>query len=189
MKCTKCKKDKPYADFRKNKNFPQNDGYSYQCKGCDTVKKRTPEGRLVIMYNSTRSASRGRGVNTPTYSIAELSKWAHANGYMKVYNAWKKAGYSKELVPSIDRIDPRKPYAFSNIQIVSWAVNNERNVTQMSAKITRYDINGKNPKQFKSVRSAARSLSAKNTGSGILKSLKNGRTAHGYKWTLTESIR
>lgn len=184
MKCTSCKNDKPNSEFRKNVNFKHRGELSYQCKSCDLNKKQTPEGRLVIMYNSTRSASRGRGASTPAYTHAELSKWAYSNGYMKVYNKWKKSDYNKNDVPSVDRIDPKEPYSLGNIQIVPWSINNSRNVSTMSAPVTRSDLNGRNPKQFTSVRSAARSLSATNSGGGILRALKSNKPAHGYLWAI-----
>lgn len=184
MICTKCKKNKPDGEFRKNKNFVQRNGLSYHCKRCDLDGKQTPNGRLVIMYNSTRSASRGRGVSTPDFTQKELSEWAYSNGYSKIYNKWKENDYDKNKVPSVDRIDPTMPYSLTNIQIVSWAVNNSRNVTAMSNPVTRYDLNGKNSKTFTSVRSAARAISDTNTGGGIVRSSASGKPAYGYLWSI-----
>ena len=186
MKCTKCGKDKPASAFRRNKNFVRNNYRSYWCKECDLKGKRTPEGRLVIMYNSTRTASRTRRADAPDYTFEAFSKWCRSNGYMKHYNKWVKSDYSKDMVPSVDRIDPKKPYTFSNIQILPWSHNHGRNVTEMSFGVTRYDLNGRNPKKFSSVRAAARSISPTNSGGGIIRAINEERSIYGFLWKRTK---
>jgi hypothetical protein len=101
-----------------------------------------------------------------------------------VYNKWKDSDWSKNSVPSVDRIDPYKPYSLDNIKIVPWSINNSRNITEMSTPVTRYDLNHKNPKKFPSVRAAARSISPNNSGGGILRAIKNETKAYGYYWVI-----
>lgn len=43
-----------------------------------------------------------------------------------LYNNWKNNNYNKDLTPSVDRINPYKPYLKDNIQIMTWAENNKK---------------------------------------------------------------
>jgi len=63
----------------------------------------------------------------PTYTSEELETWIRSDSTrLQVYTSWISSGYDPELIPSVDRLDNTKSYAFDNIELVTWKENKER---------------------------------------------------------------
>jgi len=122
----------------------------------------------------------------PEYNSEQLYKWlVKKPKFLRLFDQWAMSGYQKNLIPSIDKINPLGNYCFNNIQIMTWAENNkkgrkERNITQ-GKRIIQLKSNGEVVKKFISITDAY-----KETGIDFrqISSVLCGRakTAHGYKF-------
>lgn len=59
----------------------------------------------------------------------DLENWVLKEQYdifMQLFKNWQNNNYEADSVPSIDRIDCLQPYAFSNMQIITWKENKEK---------------------------------------------------------------
>ena len=182
MLCSNCKKDKPSSEFRKNKNFTARRGLSYRCKSCDTDTKRTKRGHMEKLYHSMRYNSQGRKHDAPEYSKAAFFEWCTKNKFDTFYDNWVKSDYDRNLAPSIDRINPSKPYHLNNIQVTTWEENHSLNTAVMGIKVTQMK-DGRVVNTFNSIREAARTFSKKASGSAIKEVLDvDKRSAYGHQW-------
>ena len=122
--CIDCSKQKPYQDFVLKVSCK--DGYEPRCRSCRTIKynKSTPELLCKKLYNSQIFNSIKRGHTLPDYTLDQLIEVVLTMpGFHKLYKAWKDSGYSKNLVPSIDRKSDALPYTISNLQLMTWEEN------------------------------------------------------------------
>ena len=53
-------------------------------------------------------------------SFAEMAEFIDKNWktYMKQYRKWKKTGFSRSFIPTIDRLDSKSDYRIDNIQLL-----------------------------------------------------------------------
>ena len=157
--CTMCKIIKPLNEFSIRNDFKPLVGVSYRsaCKKCTSKKEslryatdskhreyclnyerthrksktRTVHGVFVILYNSQKYSSKRRRHNPPDYTCKDLERWfSHSKKFKRLYEAWVRSSYKKELKPSIDRLDWRKPYTKDNIQLMTWGENKEKGVKE-----------------------------------------------------------
>lgn len=153
--------------------------------------RKSLNGLLSTMYSSIRGNSRKRNMELPVYTKEEFKRWVLSRyNFKSIFNNWKDDNYSKNLKPSIDRIDDYEGYDFDNMQLTTWidnknkghndrklGINNKRNthVTQLD-KNTNAII-----ADYHSMMEAQR-----NTGilAGNIYNVISGRslTAGGFKW-------
>lgn len=153
---------------------------------------KTLRGRVNQILNSQRSGSKLRGHTPPTYSVQELEDWMVGKGYVALYDQWMLSGFSKELMPSTDRLDDSKGYSFDNIRLVTWQENRDKAyadrkanilITAQHVKVNQFSKSGEFIQSFDSIESAARAV--KGDSSNILKVCQgkpNYRTSKGYRW-------
>lgn len=127
--CFKCKETKKLDMFYKHKEMF--DGYLNKCKECTKkdVKKNpnsydfSEKGVIRIMYKTQKANSKRRGHIPPEYTKEQFKEWLYKNGFKKLFNNWVASGHKKDEKPSADRRDDYKPYALSNLRLVTWADN------------------------------------------------------------------
>lgn len=125
-KCFTCCKEKSTIEFHTNKN--KKDGLNHECKECTIEKQRSFKSLPTRMYSNQVTHSKSRGHPRPKYTAAQLKDWVlNHKMYKSMYEAYKESNYDKNLVPSIDRIDPALPYTFDNIELVTFKENMRRN--------------------------------------------------------------
>jgi len=105
--------------------------YKSKCKFCIALEKKEYEQKkenvCKRLYWHQCHSSKTRGHVPPAYTRDELCEWVHSNPkFDKLYHTWKMGGYKSDDAVSIDRLDNTKPYTFSNIELVTWKVNNRR---------------------------------------------------------------
>jgi hypothetical protein len=133
------------------------------------------------MFNSAKTASKGRGMKLPNFTFKELKTFSDASGYKKLYGAWRDSGFDTELTPSIDRKNTNTSYTLGNIQFVTWKKNKDLNMLEISKPVLRINDKG-NTKQYASLRQAASGLTASSTASGVLKAIHSGKKYKDYLW-------
>jgi len=158
--CKKCKIEKPVSEFYKDSS--SEDLYCMTCKECKTEnsvkKKKTIFGLISKMFWSQYSSSISRKLPKPEYTLQEFTEWVVFNpSFKKLYYDWVNSGYSKEMIPSVDRLNDYKGYSFGNIQLMTWEENCEK------GRLDR--INGVNTKNTTQIVAFKRGLFYKEYGS------------------------
>ena len=123
--CYFCKQRKNKNEFYKHKG--RNDGLSQMCKKCYVVKSNSSTGIIGEIYNTQKRSSRRRGHPLPDYNRKWLADWLLSKDeYKNIYSRWIESGMESILRPSVDRINPLKPYTKDNIQLMTWGENNKK---------------------------------------------------------------
>ena len=191
--CTKCNIEKDESQFGKADNIY---GLRAECKECkskmDLESRRTKHGLVGKIYGGQRSNSKKRGHEMPTYTRDELEDWLFSQElFHKLYDNWKRLDYQKEYVPSVDRKDDFIGYTISNIQLMTWGDNHNKQSSDILKGIsTSGEATNKEVLQFKDGKHIAtyRSLHEAKRQTGVNESkiceVAKGRrkTAGGYSW-------
>ena len=124
--CFSCKDEKSTLDFHTNKS--KKDGLNHECKECALERQRSFKMLPTRMYSNQLIHSKSRGHPRPRYTASQFKEWVlQHKEYKKLYTAYELSGYDKNLVPSVDRLDPSIPYTFDNIELVTFEENMKRN--------------------------------------------------------------
>jgi hypothetical protein len=172
--CTKCKVRKEETEFRRSASA---------CKSCDKLYQREPRPHLLVMYNNMRANSHSRGRDRPNFTREEFIEWAYKHKYEYWYDIWKTTGFAHLETPSIDRLDIKVTYKFSNMEIVPWKENKRRYISSVSSGVVQYTTDGKLVKTHPSIRAAMRHLGKTGSGKSIKRVLDDHKkSAYGYLW-------
>ena len=149
-KCTICGIEKPLSEYTPRKDRPC--GYYSRCKECDRKRgekiRHSKNGLISTIIRDQRKASKHRGHTPPAYTLDELKSWVFSQpNFETLFNEWVASGFDKWKKPSIDRIDEKLSYNFSNIRLVTW----RENLDKQSLK-HRAGINTKKVKEHKAVK-------------------------------------
>ena len=123
--CYFCKQRKSKNEFYGSKD--RNDGLSGMCKKCYAVKSNSPTRLIRKIYKDQVKSSRRRKHTAPDYDQKWLTDWLLSKSeYKKIYSKWIESNKESSLRPSVDRINPLKPYTKDNIQLMTWGENNKK---------------------------------------------------------------
>lgn len=155
-----------------------------RCKTCAELHRKHPVRKLYELYNSEVKNSKGGKHPAPTYTKETLvDKYLYDSEFIKLYKGWSNNSFSKWHAPSIDRIDFKKPYTMSNIQLMTWKENNDKGAEERSVPVDQYTLDGEFIKTFSSVAEAVNTLD-NGYSSGIYHVLNGDtHTYKGYRWT------
>jgi len=101
--CSKCKQDKPFDLFSKNKR--EKDGYQFHCKECKLAYQRANKNRkeVVAKYReANKDLCNARSVvaqrKKPEYYAEKMRKWIEQNKekHLAQRRAWRKANNAFE---------------------------------------------------------------------------------------------
>jgi len=189
--CTRCKKDKPLAEFHFDKKGKF--GRHSSCKVCAKHRRRTERAVIMHIFAHQKDASIRKGYSLPSYSREELTEWLYENDFKLLYENWVQSDYNKDLYPSVDRINNYKSYNINNIQLITFKENhsnfaddirNARNKGEQRCKeVHRYSLSGDYIDSFHSIMEANRQ-----TGIYHISCASSGKRPHagGFKWSFTK---
>ncbi len=102
--------------------------------GHEKLWTRTLIGRISRMYTNIQCRCRTYMQGSPNhYGLAFISReqfedFAQASPeYAQLWAIWSASGFRRDLVPTIDRINPKEGYIFGNIEFVTQGENSRRN--------------------------------------------------------------
>jgi len=88
---------------------------------------KTFKGFTCRLYSTQRGNSKRYKRPPPNYSLSEFRDWLlHSTDFLKLFDKWKKSNHETDLKPTVDRINPEKPYTFYNIQVLTHAQNSKK---------------------------------------------------------------
>ena len=123
--CYLCKQRKSKNEFYKNKS--KGDGLDPTCKKCRVIVDSRPRNIASKIYNTQKRSSILRGHPLPDYDVRWLTAWLISRDNFKdMHTKWIESDMKSDLRPSIDRINPLKPYTKDNIQLMTWGENNKK---------------------------------------------------------------
>lgn len=192
--CKRCNQEKPLDQF--TKSAQNKDGHINECKPCkvEYVREhyRTVLGRISYIYLGQLRSSKDRGHPPPAYSKKDLLNWVKTNGIEALMNSWILSEYSKDLAPSVDRLNPDLPYSLRNIRLVPWRDNNDkayedrkscRHITRQNRKVRQRNMDGSVVAEYGSIANAARSTGITRINiNDVCRKKKHCLTAGGFLW-------
>ena len=123
--CHFCKQRKSRNEFCKHKR--SNDGLNPTCKKCQVIIDSRPKRLAIRIYNTQKRSSRRRGHPLPDYDGLWLTTWLMSRDNFKdIHTKWIESDMESNLRPSVDRINPLKPYTKDNIQLMTWGENKKK---------------------------------------------------------------
>jgi len=127
-KCSKCNTIKDLSEFIKPKKRRLHRAECKQC-GRELCKaySHTERGLIRNIYSNQKQSSKRRGHIMPQYTKEELTEWLYLQpNFIPLFKSWVKSGFTRELVPSVDRHDDYLPYSFDNITLTVWKSNKKK---------------------------------------------------------------
>lgn len=158
---------------------------------CTQKYTKTEGGLITRIYAAQRHHSKVRNYPYPSYTKEELTTWLYAHNFKELFSRWVKSGYTKNLVPSINRLNDYEGYTIGNIELMTWVENNN--------KYSEDTVKGVNTKHCKGVNKLtldgefiayyySQAQAQRETGinsSHISSTCKGSRpSAGGFKWEL-----
>ncbi len=148
------------------------------------------KGLITNMYLKQKSRSVKRGHSLPTYSKAELAECLTSQPlFHRLFDAWAISNYERNLIPSVDRLDNKKWYTFSNIQLTTWKENDANGTkslkagefTNVTKAVVQLSLDGTAIAEYISISDACRATGSKQ--GNITKVLLGTRNkTNGFKW-------
>lgn len=191
--CRECGVYKTLENF--SRNWANTSKHSYCCKQCELARHRSYDGKLLGMYRSQHATSKKRKHAPPNYTLEEFKKWAEAQGYRQLYEAWVNSGYEWRTAPSADRLDNDVSYQIDNLQLITFQENEAKAHRQLKTgelvnnhtPVNQLTKCGRLIKTHLSQAMAARELNiSQGNISRALKPESNCTTAGGFRWEFAQ---
>lgn len=193
-KCRRCGQEKSLSAFTKSAS--NKDGYVNECKPCKVEYTRehyrTPWGRISYIFLGQLNSSKVRQHLEPSYTKEQLFQWAEQYQLNLLMKDWEASGYSKDLAPSIDRLDPYLPYSLTNIRLVPWKDNNDkayedrkacRHITKQNRRVRQLNTAGKPIAEYGSISQAARATGITRINiNDVCRGKPHCKSAGGFHW-------
>ena len=193
--CSRCKVTYTEDQFGFHK---QKQTLGSWCKSCNTATskayKRTPRGLAQNIYAKQISSSIRRKHPMPSYDREWFTNWLITQSNFQVlFDAWVTDNYSRDLIPSADRLNDNAPYTEKNIQLTSWKLNNIKGQNcytatknpKIGVQVNQLSLTGKFIKTFSSVSMAAKTVKC---SMGEISRVCRGirPTCRNFKWEYTK---
>ena len=153
--------------------------------------RKRPKGLATNLYNKIKERSAKRGWPVP-FSLGGFQQWFMQQTDLKyLMFAWKRNGYKSPWRPSVDRIDSKKPYSFSNMRLITWRANREKGDfenSQITTEVIQISLTGKVISVYDSIKEAV-----KQTGchQGLISACCQGKRKKtgGFQWRYGRKFR
>lgn len=153
--------------------------------------RKTPKGLATNLYNKIKERSVKCGWTVP-FSLAGFQQWFFQQSETKyLMFAWKKNNYASPWRPSVDRIDCKKSYSFSNMRLVTWRANREKGNfenSQVTTEVIQLSLRNEPISVYSSIKDAV-----KETGchQGLISACCQGKRTKtgGFKWRYGRTFR
>ena len=189
--CNTCGNEKCLEDFPKDPR--KKEGRTHRCKVCSARYRkewnRTPKGWASAVYTNQVNNSRRRGHTGPAYTKDALLSWAITHGLYTYLHRWAKSGFDPLLRPSVDRLREHERYTLSNIRLVTWKENHERNsqeviqgkATPRTRRCRQLTLDGQIIAEYHNISEAARQNGLRRSA---ISNVCNGRKTKtgGFRW-------
>jgi hypothetical protein len=140
--------------------------------------RKTKKGILTNLYSKQKNRKEVK------YSLKELhGKFLQDKRFDRLFNEWVLSNYSKNKVPTVDRINCKKGYTLENIQCLTWEENRYKQRMETNIFRAKKIISIKNDiiVEYNSVSDAVRKTGLMQ--GNISSCLTNKRkTCGGYEW-------
>ena len=136
----------------------------------EAIKKyrKTKKGVLINVYDHIKRRNKDKfGLELDFTSKDFKDKYIDDENFLKAYNSWVKSGYEYYKKPSVDRINPDKPYTFGNMQFMTWEENRrkgEKERSRITTSVSMFDLSGKHIKDFESIKEAVKETGLNQSG-------------------------
>jgi hypothetical protein len=137
--CTSCKQYLPKNNFAIN--ITSYDKLFIHCNSCALKHSRTINSKINSIYRRQRKSSIKREHILPIYSLEWFTEWCLNNKiFITLFNNWVNSGYNTDLAPSVDRVNNEIGYTETNIQVMTWKENYEKEYVNRNKPISMYSI-------------------------------------------------
>lgn len=153
-------------------------------KKYDYIQKKyqdSPKGVLSIIYRNQLTKQKRKNIKI-SYTYEEFkNRFLNDKKYLELYNNWIKSGKDKNKKPSFDRIDNKKGYEFSNLQLITWEENNAKGRIERHKQVLQFTKENKFLRDYDSIieASKANNISHSNISACCKNKLKS---AGGFIW-------
>ena len=144
--------------------------------------KRTKTGLVAKIYDGQKTRSKNRGHRMPEYTKEALQEWLYSQTlFHTLYEEWVYSGFTKDLIPSVDRKIDAVHYCFNNIELMTWEENNKNGAKSRQIIINKYSKDGDYICEYLSLTNASADTKV-NIGhiSSVCKG--NRKSAGGFIW-------
>ena len=88
---------------------------------------KTKKGVITKLYSHQRSKCKSRGFDMPAYTKEEFGWWIMNQDIFHIlFEYWENTGHTKNMKPSVDRINNHKGYTLDNIQLMTFQDNRRK---------------------------------------------------------------
>lgn len=115
--------------------------------------RRTRKGLLCMIHQGQRVSSVRRGHAPVAYTLEQLrDRFLNDPLFISIYDRWVSLGYPSSEKPSLDRIDPAKPYTLDNLQVMTWRENEAKGKKEVACcrPVIQMDMEGNEIARFDS---------------------------------------
>jgi len=154
------------------------------------IYMHTKDGLARRIYAEQKKSSKKRGHKMPAYTSNDLYEWLFSQkNFHHLYHLWEISNFDRMARPSVDRLDDYMPYAFSNIQLMTWQENfdkghNDRKDginNKQNKAVLQYSMDGEYLQEYYSTNNAGRCTLIK--GQHIARAARGERRqAGGFVW-------
>ncbi len=141
---------------------------------------RTKKGTITNIYAGMRR--RARDYNRVIMPKIDFYRWIEDEQatFSSLFRNWEESAYTKELKPSVDRINNKEGYSINNIRLCTWRENRIAAIESVSKKVVQL----KDDKIINTYSSGKEAERRTKIHSSHISRVARGsrKTAGGFKW-------
>lgn len=178
--CSMCGRFKDKNEFLSN-NLKK---YRYACQTCLIKYRKDLKPRINRIIDNIYTHQKHSRYKVPVlYTWEELSEWVMNNKkFMKLYQEWLAFNMCKSFMPSIIRIDSKKPYSLNNLKVLTARKALLLNTQKRQRPVVQITKEGVELARYPNAKVAAEIIGIKNFSNIHMVCKGVRKTAKGYIW-------